>query len=372
MTGPGAGPRLGEVYATLIVLAALWGAATGVLLPRPAYRLSVEPEDAWRDRCPAGHPITGPARGWLGRARCPGCATSDAVATGATGATGVGVGAGFGSDAGPGAGAGADSNAAVGDYGAVAVPEATGATGVTGATGAPGATEAAEAPGAADGPGPGTASAGTTPVSDHFDHSGHSGAPDASLVRYAPSLLVPVLGALGCAALAAATGPRPELAVWLLLAPFALLLAVVDRNVHRLPDQLTLPLALAAAVLLGLATLVPGGPGGGGGADAGRSWTTALLGGVVLGACYFVLFLINPNGMGFGDVKLALSLGVVLGWYGWPVLGVGAFAGFLLGALYGVGLMVLRRAGRKSVIPFGPFMIVGALLGLLLGALSAA
>ncbi|MFC9427525.1 prepilin peptidase [Streptomyces sp. NPDC056987] len=326
------------MYATLIVLAALWGAATGVLLPRPAYRLSVEPEDAWRDRCPAGHPITGPARGWLGTARCPECATGG---PGDTGATGVG--------------AGADSSTAAGDSGAVSIPEAPGAP---------------EGPGAADGPG--AASARTTPVSEHSDHSDHSGAPDASLVRYVPSRLVPVLGALGCAALAAATGPRPELAVWLLLAPFALLLALVDRNVHRLPDQLTLPLALAAAVLLGLAALVPGGPGAGDGADGSRSWTTALLGGVVLGACYFVLFLINPNGMGFGDVKLALSLGVVLGWYGWPVLGVGAFAGFLLGALYGVGLMVLRRAGRKSVIPFGPFMIAGALLGLLLGALSAA
>ncbi|OKJ43977.1 peptidase, partial [Streptomyces sp. CB01580] len=79
----------------------------------------------------------------------------------------------------------------------------------------------------------------------------------------------------------------------------------------------------------------------------------------------------NPNGMGFGDVKLALSLGVALGWYGWTVLFVGGFAGFLLGALYGFGLMVLKRAGRKTGIPFGPFMITGALLGILLGGLAA-
>ncbi|MFE3825048.1 prepilin peptidase [Streptomyces sp. NPDC059092] len=320
------------MYATLIVLAALWGAATGVLLPRAAYRFSVEPGDAWRDRCPAGHLITGPAGGWLGTARCPGCEA------GVPGSSGTRTGAGNGAPA-------AD---AIGAVAASAVPGAADATRTPETT--------PEAPHDA---GPGTPSeTGPAP--------GRSGAPDASLVRYAPSLLVPVLGALGCAALAAATGPRPELAVWLLLAPFALLLALVDRNVHRLPDQLTLPLALAAAVLLGPAALVPGGGGG----DGSRSWTTALLGGVLLGACYFVLFLINPNGMGFGDVKLALSLGIVLGWYGWTVLFVGACAGFLLGALYGVGLMLLRRAGRKSVIPFGPFMIVGALLGLLLGALS--
>jgi leader peptidase (prepilin peptidase)/N-methyltransferase len=165
-----------------------------------------------------------------------------------------------------------------------------------------------------------------------------------------------------CAALAAATGPRPELAVWLLLTPLAVLLALVDRAVHRLPDQLTLPLAAAAAALLGLAALLPG---------DGGSWPTALLGGLVLGAAYFVLFLIHPNGMGFGDVKLALSLGVVLGWYGWAILFAGAFAGFLLGSLYGLGLMALRRASRKTAIPFGPFMIVGALAGVLLGALAA-
>ncbi len=119
----------------------------------------------------------------------------------------------------------------------------------------------------------------------------------------------------------------------------------------------------AAAVLLAVAAPLPG---------AGGSWPRALLGGLALGVCYFTLFLINPNGMGFGDVKLALPLGVALGWYGWPVLFVGAFAGFLLGALYGIGLILLRRAGRKSAIPFGPFMITGALVGILLGALAVA
>ncbi len=88
----------------------------------------------------------------------------------------------------------------------------------------------------------------------------------------------------------------------------------------------------------------------------------------MLGAAYFLLFVINPSGMGFGDVKLALPLGALLGWYGWTVLFAGAFAGFLLGGAYGLGLVLLRKADRKSAIPFGPFMIGGALLGLLLGA----
>ncbi|MFD4766667.1 prepilin peptidase [Streptomyces niveus] len=291
------------MYATLIVVAVLWGSATGLLLPRAAYRLSVEPEAAYRDSCEAGHPITGPAKGWLGKAGCATCA-----------AAGV-------------------------------VPDRDGRTDSV-ATASPGRS-----------PEHGEAGEAALP-----SNASHPPEPVLRGARYAPSVPVVLVTALVCGALAAATGPRPELAVWLLLAPFAVLLALVDRNVHRLPDHLTLPLAAASAALLGIATLLP---------DAGGSWPTALLGGLALGACYFVLFLINPNGMGFGDVKLALSLGVVLGWYGWLLLFVGAFAGFLFGSLYGLGLMALRRANRKSAIPFGPFMIAGALVGVALGGLAA-
>ncbi|MCX2185434.1 A24 family peptidase [Streptomyces sp. SKN60] len=176
-------------------------------------------------------------------------------------------------------------------------------------------------------------------------------------------LVAPLLTALACAALAAATGaPRPELLVWLLAAPFGTLLAVVDARVHRLPDPLTLPLAAALPLLLAPAALLP---------YAAGSWLHALLGALALGGGYLGLFLLHPDGMGFGDVKLAVPLGAALGWYGWGVLFVGAFAGFALGALYGLGLVVARRAGRGSAIPFGPFMIVGAFLGLLLGAFTA-
>ncbi|WNI29547.1 A24 family peptidase [Streptomyces sp. ITFR-6] len=285
------------MYATLIVVAALWGAATGLLVPRAAYRFSVEPEDAWRDACPAGHALTGPGRGWLGSARCTACAAAGATA---------------------------------------AVHTETGAPDTGKAPDAPDTGKAPDAPPA-------------TPR--------HRGGP-----RYAPALLAPPVSALGCAAVAATTGARPELAVWLLLVPVAVLLAAIDRRVHRLPDELTLPAAGAAAALLGVAALLP---------EHGGSWLSALLGGVGLGAFYLLLFLVNPNGMGFGDVKLALSLGVVLGWYGWAVVFAGGFAGFLFGAVYGLALMIMRRAGRRTGIPFGPFMIAGALLGVLLGGLAA-
>ncbi|MFF2007964.1 prepilin peptidase [Streptomyces sp. NPDC058195] len=288
--------------AMLTVLAALWGAVAGLLVPRAAYRFSVEPEEPWRDACPAGHALTGAARGWLGSTRCAACATAPAVPV----------------------------------------------------------------PGPADSPadGPAEASGGQPDAGSAEQPAGPAARPGATRhpARYAPGVLVPVVTAVSCAALAAATGTRPELAAWLLLAPVAVLLAAIDRRVHRLPDRLTLPAAGAAAVLLGLAALLP---------EHAGSWLSALLGGAALGGFYFLLFVINPNGMGFGDVKLALSLGMVLGWYGWAMVFAGGFAGFLLGAAYGFGLMVLRRAGRKTGIPFGPFMITGALLGILLGALAA-
>ncbi|MBL1065816.1 A24 family peptidase [Streptomyces sp. 7-21] len=165
-----------------------------------------------------------------------------------------------------------------------------------------------------------------------------------------------------CAALAAATGPRPELAVWVVAAPVGVLAARVDVAVRRLPDVLTLPLAAWAAAGLGVAALLPG---------AGGSWTRALLGGAVLAAGYFVLFLISPNAMGFGDVKLALSLGVALGWYGWDVVVFGCFAGFLLAAVSALCLVIAGKAGRKTALPMGPFLVLGALGSLLLGGLAA-
>ena len=71
-----------------------------------------------------------------------------------------------------------------------------------------------------------------------------------------------------------------------------------------------------------------------------------------------------PSGMGFGDVKLAAVLGIALGWLGWGPFVVGAFSAFLLGGLFSIALLVIGRAGRKTGIPFGPWMILGAVLAI--------
>ncbi|MEW2510112.1 A24 family peptidase [Streptomyces sp. NPDC046870] len=187
--------------------------------------------------------------------------------------------------------------------------------------------------------------------------------PVTSYQSYAPSApLLATATALVCAALAAATGTRPELAVWLLLAPVGVLLAAVDLRVQRLPDPLTLTLAAGALALLGITALLP---------EHAGHWRTALYGALALGAGYYLLYRVNPGGMGFGDVKLAVGAGAALGWYGWPTVLLGTFAGFLFGALYGGVLVLARRAGRKTAVPFGPFLLAGALTGLLIGAYAA-
>jgi leader peptidase (prepilin peptidase)/N-methyltransferase len=156
----------------------------------------------------------------------------------------------------------------------------------------------------------------------------------------------------------AALGVTWQLPAFLYLASAGLALAMIDIDTKRLPNALTLPSYLIGGLLL-LAPAI---------ADAmWNEYLRAWLGALALYAFYFILALIYPKGMGWGDVKLAGVLGLYLGWLGWGVLVVGGFLGFLLGAVLGGALMALRRAGRKSKIPFGPFMLLGSLLAILWG-----
>src|SRR5690606_25443495 len=93
----------------------------------------------------------------------------------------------------------------------------------------------------------------------------------------------------------------------------------------------------------------------------------AGIGTAVMFVAYFLMAIAYPGGMGFGDVKLAGVLGLFLAWLGWGELLVGAFAAFVLGGVFSIILLALRRAGRKSGIPFGPWMLAGAWVGIFLG-----
>jgi leader peptidase (prepilin peptidase)/N-methyltransferase len=157
--------------------------------------------------------------------------------------------------------------------------------------------------------------------------------------------------------LAARVGAHAELVAYLYLGAVAVALAAIDVGYKRLPDVLTLPSYAVGIVLLGIAALAGAGPG---------SFVRALISMAALFAFYLVLVLVYPAGMGLGDVKLSGLLGLYLGFVGWGALVVGAFAAFLVGGVVGVGLL-LAGAGRKARIPFGPYMLAGALIGILAG-----
>lgn len=156
----------------------------------------------------------------------------------------------------------------------------------------------------------------------------------------------------------AAVGWSWALVPLLFLVPVGVALAVVDWRTQLLPTRVIAPsfVVVVALVLLGWAVtgeheaVV----------RAGWGWLGA-------GGLFGLLWLVHPRGMGYGDVRLSGVLGIALGQLGWGPLVIGIYAGFVLG---GVGGVVLARAGRGSgrQFPFGPFMLAGALVGVLVGA----
>lgn len=152
------------------------------------------------------------------------------------------------------------------------------------------------------------------------------------------------------------------LAAWavpafLYAAAISVALALIDVDVHRLPDAIVLP---SYPVMLALLAVASGG--------TGDWWALvrAVVGGAAGFAFYFLLAFVYPAGMGFGDVKLAGILGMLLGWLGWAELVVGGFLGFLLGGVAGLVLILTRLATRRSMIPFGPYMLLGTWLAVAL------
>lgn len=156
----------------------------------------------------------------------------------------------------------------------------------------------------------------------------------------------------------------PDMALvpaWTALAWIAAPIVRTDLARHRIPDALTIAAVGAGAMLL----LVPLE-----GAAYGRAWLAAL----AVTAAMLALALIGPSGLGMGDVKLAPTLGLYLGYLGWNAVLVGVLAGFVLGALAALAVLVRDVAARKplggalrSALPFGPFLLLGALVGLASG-----
>ncbi|MFJ4208665.1 prepilin peptidase [Paenarthrobacter sp. NPDC089675] len=140
-------------------------------------------------------------------------------------------------------------------------------------------------------------------------------------------------------------------------------LTVIDIRSHLLPNRIVFPSYAVAGALLVAAALVSWSNSTSPAHDAawlGVPGLGAIAGAAALWLFYFVLRLVYPPGMGFGDVKLAGVLGLYLGYLGWGHVFAGTFAAFLLGGLWGLVVLATRRGGLASAIPFGPFMLAGA------------
>ena len=169
--------------------------------------------------------------------------------------------------------------------------------------------------------------------------------------------------ALGAIAGAGAATIAAHWAVALALCSLAVgsaLLVAVDLAVFRLPDAIVWPTTGAVLGLLLVAAVTTG------------EWArfgTALLAMLVVGVIYFALGWFAPQSFGLGDVKLSLVLGLSLGWFGWQAVLYGMLGGFLVFALAALTLLVTRRTSLKSDIAFGPWMLIGAWVGLAWGGL---
>lgn len=170
---------------------------------------------------------------------------------------------------------------------------------------------------------------------------------------------------LGCAVVAAlvgglfaaVVGAGWALVLLLVLVPPGVVLAYVDLRTRMLPNRLVFP---TYAVVVPLALL---------GRPVTGDWDGVVgsaLGWAVGGGFFLLVWLISPASMGYGDVRLAGLIGIVLGHLGWGPVLLGLWSGLLLGGIGGLLLRSLDRR-RSRAYPLGPFLLLGVVVGVLLG-----
>lgn len=153
-------------------------------------------------------------------------------------------------------------------------------------------------------------------------------------------------------------GWHPELGAVLFFTAASVALSFIDLDTRRLPNPIVFTTQGAVALGLIVAALAEGRPGKLVGVAVGAASASGFL---------FVLHVVKPNGMGFGDVKYAVAIGAVLGWWGIGAVTVGVLAGFFIGSIIGVAQAARAGKLRGATMPFGPSLAMGAMVGILWG-----
>lgn len=170
---------------------------------------------------------------------------------------------------------------------------------------------------------------------------------------------IEVFTAIVFAAVGARFSDSWALPAYLLLAGVLIALSAIDLEHYILPNRILYPADVVALALLAVAS---------GATHDWGAFVRALIAGAIAFTIFFVIHIISPRGMGFGDVRLAFLLGLCLGWLGWGEVAGGLFAGFLYGAVVGVVLIAVKSRSRRQQIPFGPFLAAGAMTFVLFGS----
>lgn len=148
------------------------------------------------------------------------------------------------------------------------------------------------------------------------------------------------------------------LPAYLALTGSLIAVAVIDFDTKLIHKRLYYPSLLIFSVLLVGATAIEG------------DWRR-LQDGVLCGCAAFLFFFLTnwfyPKGMGFGDVRLSFLLGLSLGFIRPLVAFVGLAGGFFYGATFGLAIMVAARKGLRTEIPFGPWLVMGTMTGIIWG-----
>ena len=143
--------------------------------------------------------------------------------------------------------------------------------------------------------------------------------------------------------------------LWIVLISVGVPLSIMDIISRRLPNPLNFALFVLSAIIISISGIVD---------HAISRVISSFSDSLVLSISFLIVSFATRGGMGMGDVKLSAGIGVIAGFYGTQTLFLSTFLSFILGALVGVALLLLRKGNLKTTLPFGPFMIIGQLVAM--------